>query len=100
MNGPAVSITDKDERLAFAFNQMRGRSIVVIALAIPLVLVALLLSGTARIAALGSILFVVGLLLDVYRFEVDPVSQKINILTLWLGWRKRGAVTYGFSDVV
>lgn len=100
MNAPAIPTTENHNSDAFAFKEVRGRSTVVIALAILLILPALLLSGVARIGAIAGILFIVGVLLDAYRFEVDPVSQKIKILTLWLGWRKRGAVTYGFSDVV
>lgn len=100
MNAPAIPTTENHNSDAFAFKEVRGRSTVVIALAILLILPALLLSGVARIGAIAGILFIVGVLLDVYRFEVDPVSQKIKILTLWLGWRKRGAVTYGFSEVV
>lgn len=84
----------------FMFKEMRVRGIVAIALAIPLLFVALLLSGVARIATIGGMLFIVGLLLDVYLFEVDCVAQKIKIRTLWLGWRERGAVTYAFSDVL
>lgn len=100
MNAPAVQITEQRPGAAFAFKELRVRSIVVIALAIHPLLVALLLSGAARIAAVGGILSVVGLLFDVYRFEVDSVRQKITIRTLWLGWRQRGVLTYDFFDVL
>ncbi|HWB12290.1 MAG TPA: hypothetical protein VG826_23890 [Pirellulales bacterium] len=100
MNAAAIPITEKHPSPAFAFKKMRGRSMVVIAVAILLILPALLLSGAARIAAIGGILFVVGMLFDVYRFEVDPVRQQVTIRTLWLGWQERSAVTYGFSDVL
>lgn len=38
MNAPAIPITDKNEGLAFTFREVRGRSTVVIALAILLIL--------------------------------------------------------------
>ncbi len=80
--------------------ELRGRSRCAIAVASPLVLLALLLPVAARIAAIVGILGIVALLLDDYRLVVDPVGRTIRIQTLWLGWRERGAVTYRFSDVV
>jgi hypothetical protein len=100
MNAPSMPITDKHPSPAFAFKEVRVRSIVAIALAIPLVLVSLLLSDAWRIAAMGGIGVIVAMLFDVYRFEVDAVRQKITIRTLWLGWRERGTATYAFADVI
>lgn len=100
MNAPAIPNTKSDDNSAFAFKEVRGRSIVVIALAILLILPALLHSGVARIATIGGILLVVGMLLDVYRFEVDPILREVTIHTLWLGWLDRSSVTYTFSDVL
>ncbi len=41
----------------------------------------------------------VALLVDFYRFEVDPARQEIKIRTLWWGCHQRRMVTYSFSDV-